>query len=307
MNFLRFIPLFFLLQLRSQACINVPGTSLDGKSTLLFSHPAGDLRRAMDSDPRSMMDLISHESGPDEDPITELEKSGVRKILSGHFDEAIAILTDLEAEFPGRYSTASNLGTAYELHGDLGSALKWIEEGIRRNPESHQGTEWLHAAILKTKILLQDDPDFLNHHHLIELPEAISPRSKLVIQGEEQFALNLQNALHHQLKERLVFVKPTDPIVADLLYSYALLEAHLNSVEPAIELMELSREYGYPKPGQIDQKIEFYQSLIFWRKFRFYMWIALGIALMVTFLVFAYRKKWFFLTLSAYQKAKSAQ
>jgi hypothetical protein len=54
---------------------------------------------------------------------------------------------------------AANLGTALELLGNKEEALHWIREGIRRNPQSHEGTEWLHAKILEAKIAAQKDAD----------------------------------------------------------------------------------------------------------------------------------------------------
>jgi len=45
-----------------------------------------------------------------------------------------------------------DLGTAYELAGKNEPALRWIREGLRRNPNSHKGTEWLHVKILEAKI-----------------------------------------------------------------------------------------------------------------------------------------------------------
>src|SRR5690606_13087090 len=69
----------------------------------------------------------------------EREREAVRKILSGQAREAISLLQKIEEDASGQYSTAANLGTAYELAGDNRNALKWINEGLRRNPESHHG------------------------------------------------------------------------------------------------------------------------------------------------------------------------
>ncbi len=60
----------------------------------------------------------------------------VALVYLGRYDEAISLLQRLEKETPGHYATAANLGTAYELSGNNELALKWIKEGIRRNPRS---------------------------------------------------------------------------------------------------------------------------------------------------------------------------
>src|SRR5262245_36666098 len=64
-------------------------------------------------------------------------------VYKGETAKAIEILTEVEKEKPGEYIVAANLGTAYELHGDLASAHKWISEAIKRNANAHYGTEWL--------------------------------------------------------------------------------------------------------------------------------------------------------------------
>jgi len=73
-------------------------------------------------------------------------------VHQGKYSEAIALLQELERRYPGKYQVAANLGTAFELSGDNKQALQWIREGIRRNPKSHEGTEWLHVAILEAKL-----------------------------------------------------------------------------------------------------------------------------------------------------------
>ncbi len=92
------------------------------------------------------------------------EQSAIQAILTGAYDSAIVALLAIEAAHPGLYATASTLGTAYELAGDNHQALHWIAEGLRRNPDSHNGTEWLHIDILNAKIALESNPDYLAEH-----------------------------------------------------------------------------------------------------------------------------------------------
>jgi|GEM_PF-2745871 len=123
--------------------------------------------------------------------------------------EAIPILVALEKKIPGLYATAANLGTAYELVGDVPNALVWIRAGVARNPQSHRGTEWLHLAILVTKRTLQTDANWLATHSVLD---AEAPRS-----AEETV-----RAIEYQLNERLHFVGPSDPIICDLFYQAAV-------------------------------------------------------------------------------------
>lgn len=133
---------------------------------------------------------------------------GAALVFAGRFDDAIAVLVQLERDYPGRYATAANLGTAYELAGDVPRALEWIKTGIARNRNSHDGTEWLHVAILECKLKLAKDPAWLRHHHVLD-------------GCEDKDRLTREVALEYQLNERLYFIKNDDPIMCDLLYEAA--------------------------------------------------------------------------------------
>lgn len=127
----------------------------------------------------------------------------VALVVAGRYLEAAATLRAIELDFPGQYATASNLGTTYELLGNVDAALKWIREGIKRNPDSHAGTEWLHVAILETKKKLKEDPRWLQTHSVLDGHENRSPADR-------------EKALEYQLNERLNFITENDPVMFDL-------------------------------------------------------------------------------------------
>jgi tetratricopeptide (TPR) repeat protein len=230
----------------------------------------------------------------------ERERTAVRDILSGGPAKAIPLLQEVERDAPGNYSTAANLGTAYELTGDNRNALKWITEAIRRNPKSHEGTEWLHALILETKLRMETDPDYLKTHRIIPLPNDFTDKTKVNIAGTERSIGEIIWALVYQLEERMVFVKPPDPIVADLLFTCALCEAHVAVVEGALKLLAESQSYGFQDPGLIGATESHYLALIKVAQTR--RWVSRGlIAIGVLggsagILYYCYRRKWFFLT-----------
>lgn len=133
-------------------------------------------------------------------------------VYLGRAADAIPVLRAIEADFPGRYATAANLGTAYELVGEVRNAKTWIQRGIKRNPKSHRGTEWLHVAILETKLKIQDHPDWLAQHSVLDGERKRKPAE-------------VEQALEYQLNERLYFIKGNDPIMCDLFYEAARLTA----------------------------------------------------------------------------------
>lgn len=176
----------------------------------------------------------------------EREHAAIRHILTGNYDEAIAMLLAMESDYPGQYAVASTLGTAYELAGDNRRALLWITEGMSRDPESHGGTEWLHVKILEAKIAMESDPTYLASHPIVPYPPESEPGLMLVdgVQDDTPDA-EVMDALFYQLKERMLFVKPEDPVVGDLLYSFSRLEQDRGSESGQAGLLKLARAYGH--------------------------------------------------------------
>lgn len=173
------------------------------------------------------------------------EHDAIRDVLNGNYDAAIRKLLALEGIQPGRQATAGALGTAYERAGDYESALRWINTAIDRDPQARAGTEWLHARILQARMALNTDPDRLTHRPVVPLSEAGQP-----LDGNAYFpcahpqnADDLMDALYYQLAEQMLFVKPEDPVVADLLHSFARLEESASHPDAASAFRALAREY----------------------------------------------------------------
>ena len=217
---------------------------------------------------------------------------------TGRNKEAVQILQKLEQEQPGNYFIAANLGTALELAGDNDAALNWIREGIRRNPNSHHGTEWLHAKIIEAKIAQQKDSAYFNTHTILDLdPERVS--AGLTVEGKLLLPKQIGEAIQDQLQERLQFVKPPDPAVASLLFDYAAVEAATNTLESAKGLLKMAVEYGYPS-ARVEQRTKVYDSIIAWRKTKHYITYSIiaFCAVIVTFKVFGalYKRRIFVLS-----------
>ncbi len=171
----------------------------------------------------------------------------------GRLEEAVSVLLALEKEEPGHYGVASNLGTAYELMGQDALALEWIKKGIDRNPKSHDGSEWLHVRILESKIKMKEQPGWLKTHSVSgidfgpgPLPQLPSSNQALPTgnQGQPLSFVEAYDGIGYQLKERLQFVKPSDPIVADLLLDYAQGAYFLEGSRWSETLLLASELYG---------------------------------------------------------------
>lgn len=286
------------------ACVNVDGTDLHGNSRISSGpFPAKILKSSLQQSPVARLARLTEaRSGKTDDDFSRRELEGVECLFDGRYERAVELFKQNEAEQPGRYSTAANLGTACELTGDLESALKWISEGIIRNPESHQGTEWLHVMILQTRIKLKQDPSYLDKNRVLDISEQVSGKTIIDLDGQRFSTKQVANALLYQLSERMFFVKPPDPVVADLLFAYARLEAGTVDVESGLQLLEMARDYGFRDQALLEGETSRYRSAILMQKARTAATMVLGGLALLSFLVFAYRKKWFFLSRSEYRR-----
>lgn len=172
-----------------------------------------------------------------------LSDKGFILIILGKYNEAIELYKKIESMQPGRYSTASNIGTAYELIGNNKEALKWIEKAIEIEPNSHFRSEWIHVNILKTKI---KGDQYISSEHLIGKDFGKEKYPKSDLNKDELQLLKMQ--LYYQLNERISFVKPKDKIVAQLLFDLGNLAFLTNQKEDAMEDYEMAKEYGFESP-----------------------------------------------------------
>lgn len=170
-----------------------------------------------------------------------LSDKGYVLIIQGKYNEALKLYLEIEKIKPNRYSTASNLGTLYELMGENQKAYDWIKKAIKIDPKSHDGSEWLHLKILEAKIQnLQNATGtfFINTNFGTE----IIPKTNL---GDENLA-RLKDALYYQLNERISFIKPEDKIISVLLFELGNIATIENyDPESASKVYELSKKYGF--------------------------------------------------------------
>jgi hypothetical protein len=244
----------FAIAVPANACAWIMGTRKDGTRVSTSRHmPSGRFKmRLMES---AQTDLRVEGERMEKDlraatSLAERNDYAVALMYLGRGSEAVELLKKLEAETPGKYETAANLGTAYELAGNNLEALRWIKEGIHRNEESHFGTEWLHFKILEAKLRQEKDPEYFKRNSVLNLDlstiKNIDGHQSITLGGEPWFLEEITMAIDYQLVERLKFVKGKNPSVASLLFDYAALEAALNTLESAKALLVMAEEYGYP-------------------------------------------------------------
>lgn len=174
----------------------------------------------------------------------------VALIKRGYIYRALGILESIAKRMPDDYTIAANLGTCYELVGQNEAALGWIKKGIRLNPQSHQGSEWVHVKILEAKIALAKNPEWLKTNKVLALPGQIKPVKKEAVEGKEknsdftyQHFDSLERHVIYQLRERLPFMTPPDALMAAVLKELAYYEEK-SAVEVAIMHYTYALEYS---------------------------------------------------------------
>lgn len=179
-----------------------------------------------------------------------LSDKGFLLILQKKYDKAIKLYLKIEKNEPNRYSTASNIGTAYELSGQIETALKWIKKSVEIDPGSHYNSEWIHVRILEAKL---KGEEFYTTKFLLntEFGLADKPKTKMTKQELQK----LSKALYYQLNERISFIKKKDKIVAQLLFDLGNIAFLLANYSDATKDYKKAKSYGF-KDQLIEKRIK---------------------------------------------------
>lgn len=186
-----------------------------------------------------------------------LSDKGYLLIVLRKYDEALKLYLNIEKIKPNRYSTASNLGTLYELMGENQKAYNWIKKSIAINPKSHKGSEWLHLKILEAKIKNLKD---VSGQFLINTNFGTShePKTKLSQKEIDELA----QSIYFQVNERMSFIEPKDKIISILLFELGNLAELLGKNSSALETYRTARKYGYEGDLIVERMINSSQNEI---------------------------------------------
>jgi tetratricopeptide (TPR) repeat protein len=172
-----------------------------------------------------------------------LSDYAVRLTKVGKFKESLEILKELGKKYPNEYQIISNLGTSYELNGELDSPLKYIRKGLKLNPLSHDKSEWVHERILITKLELTENPNYLDSNTILNISEK-----------DTNYHL-LAHQVSIQLRERFPYCPPSNIIMQNLLIELGDIYVNSNSVLFGICLYRISRDYYLMPSTVINTKV----------------------------------------------------
>lgn len=171
----------------------------------------------------------------------------------GRFDEALGLAKWLNHKHPNEYQVVSNLGTLYEITGNLDSAYFYIHKGLKLNPDSHDGSEWVHLAILKAKKNIQQDPGWLLNNKVLN----VNVTDTVETYSDQQIAImDSIWQISFQMKERIPFTPDKDLLMASVMIELGeMLELHI-SIENAYVAYKIAEQYDPENILGAKRKIE---------------------------------------------------
>lgn len=236
-----FVIVLILISIKSFACLNGESKILKNGAYAYQDYdginPKGHYFFTGDF-PRLIIELDSlYKKTRDLDYLSD---KGYLLIVLRKYEEALKLYLTIEKIKPNRYSTASNLGTLYELMGENQKAYNWIKKSIAINPKSHEGSEWLHLKILEAKI---KNINTVSGQFLINTNFGTSRQPKTKLSKKE--IDELAQSIYFQVNERMSFIEPKDKIISILLFELGNLAELLGEHNSALDTYRTAREYGY--------------------------------------------------------------
>lgn len=195
----------------------------------------------------------------------------VLHIYSGNYQQAIKLLHEIEKKFPKNAITAANLGTAYELLGDLEKSKYWIKEGMTRDENIHGGSEWIHLKILDAQLALRKDKNWLKTHDVLDVNFGHSTIAYPNKQQVEAYgkSYNLAEILEHssvQMVQRTRFldIKEHEPVVAQILFNIANTEFYFGNYYDADIVYGKAKNHGYSDLSLLEKRLTYVNNDTAW-------------------------------------------
>jgi hypothetical protein len=125
----------FLLDLRMLRSIAIPPTG---------TQPARPARKQYQA-ASAKLEKLARERALTADEAADL---GALRIRLGEISKAIEVLRSVQRQHPTHFRLAANLGTAWQLQGDLDQATVYLQQAVRLAPEKLKKVEELHLKLV---------------------------------------------------------------------------------------------------------------------------------------------------------------
>lgn len=245
---LSILSLCLLLPKNTKGCINEYRTLMDGSVILTEASSASPRGKYSLEDKDMLMKKLYEAENryKSSKNIHDYSDYATMLIYCGEYEKAKDIFLKIEKQEANMYITAANLGTIYELLGNVDSALIWLKKAVKINPNAHNGSEWIHLKILEAKKLSNGDNNVLSKIDILhlELDEGLMPNPLNMTRAHSNM-VEVEVQLYLQLTERMTFIKPKDPVVGRLLFDLGNVCAITKDLKSAIEIYEKAKEYGF--------------------------------------------------------------
>ncbi len=221
----------------SFACGNEYGHNLEGSRVYTEFFYLSDHHRSFDKEAiQRALDNAITKRGQTEDDFKNESNIALYYMKLGEVKKALQILEPLAKEYPGEYTILANLGTAYELDGQLNKALQHIKKGYEINPDSHLGSEWIHIKILEAKIRAKSNPSSLLDQPIVTLADLEAHEADLETRHVNRRVMGeaLSNQMALQIRTRVPFTPAPNKVITNLLKTYAQYAEKYETYENAL-------------------------------------------------------------------------
>src|SRR5262245_422177 len=106
--------------------------------------PASDLRKSYEQAAAK----LAKQDRLDADEAADL---GALYVRLGEPAKAVQVLRAAQRDHPVHFRIAANLGTAWQLHGDLAQAAAALEQAVKLAPGRHLAAEKLHLRLVRQR------------------------------------------------------------------------------------------------------------------------------------------------------------
>lgn len=201
----------------------------------------------------------------------------------GETQKALNLLQWLHQKHPEEYNITANLGAVHELEGDLDSAEYYIRKAIDLSTNKTPKSEWVNLKIIHAKRNIQNNPDWLLHHNVLNLNWDTSIYNKSLTIEHNSAALqdslrfvryqtyqNQFDSLWHigsELKKRIPYYDPPNLLIANIMGEIADYFAMSLSIKDAFVAYKIALHYD-PK-NKLNKLAALEELMPHFRKYEF--------------------------------------